>query len=175
MSAVKAQDLLVLLKLVTAGDEVECRQLDLARALGISQAEVHNALKRAMTAGFLSSSSPLAASSVRRGALTEFLIHGAKYVFPARVGEITRGLPTAWGLPSLAKGFLVHADDSPVWPWSEGTVRGGAIEPLYKTVPQAAASDPVLHELLALLDSIRVGRTRDREVAAQRLRERLAA
>lgn len=175
MSAVKPQDLLVLLKLVAVGGGIESRQVDLAHTLEISQAEVHNALRRAAKSGFFMPEGRLTSSNVKRSALAEFLVHGAKYVFPARLGEVTRGLPTAYGLPALANGFHVHTDDTPVWPWSRGGTRGSAVEPLYKSVPQAAVQDPKLHELLALLDSIRIGRARDREVASQRLREELEA
>jgi len=34
------------------------------------------------------------------------------------------------------------------------------LEPLYKSVPQAALRDPILHQFLALVDAIRDGRAR---------------
>lgn len=44
-----------------------------------------------------------------------------------------------------------------VWPYAEGNIRGQEIEPLYPSVPKAVKKDPALHELLALVDGIRVG------------------
>jgi hypothetical protein len=42
-----------------------------------------------------------------------------------------------------------------------GVVRGQAIAPLYRSVPQAASNDPKLYALLSLIDAIRVGRVRE--------------
>ena len=49
------------------------------------------------------------------------------------------------------------------------------IDPLYPSVPAAAAEDPRLHELLALADALRVGRARERSMARTELTKRLAA
>lgn len=46
-------------------------------------------------------------------------------------------------------------------------------EPLHKTVPEAAAKDPVLYELLALIDGLRDGRARERQIAERELGTRL--
>ena len=64
-------------------------------------------------------------------------------------------------------------DPPPVWPSPQGTARGYSLKPLYKTVPQAAQADRKLYELLALVDAIRDGRVRDREMAEHELRDRL--
>ena len=45
--------------------------------------------------------------------------------------------------------------------------------PLYRTVPAAALRDPILYELLALVDALRDGRARERQLAAQELIARL--
>jgi hypothetical protein len=49
------------------------------------------------------------------------------------------------------------------------------LAPLYKTVPQAALRDPFLYQMLALLDAIRDGRSRERQLAEQELKLRLKA
>ncbi|MGC1646779.1 MAG: hypothetical protein WA741_13190 [Candidatus Sulfotelmatobacter sp.] len=61
----------------------------------------------------------------------------------------------------------------PVWPNPAGLVRGIAFSPLYKNVPQAALRDPQLYELLALVDAIREGRAREREIAIRELTVRI--
>ena len=61
----------------------------------------------------------------------------------------------------------------PVWPDAEGGVRGITFEPLHKTVPKAVRSDSVLHELLALIDAVRDGRARERQLAERELSARL--
>jgi hypothetical protein len=45
--------------------------------------------------------------------------------------------------------------------------------PFYKTVPQAALQDPYLYEVLALVDAIRDGRSRERQIAEEELKARL--
>jgi hypothetical protein len=47
------------------------------------------------------------------------------------------------------------------------------VPPLHPFAPKAAFLDPKLHALLALIDTFRVGRARDRQVAAAQLRELL--
>jgi hypothetical protein len=60
-----------------------------------------------------------------------------------------------------------------VWPSADGQVRGSAFEPLHKTVPAAAAKDAVLYEILALVDALRDGRARERQIAERELAARL--
>jgi len=54
-------------------------------------------------------------------------------------------------------------------------VEGRLVEPLAPSVPEAAAADPVFHEYLALADTMRVGRARERALAAAELARRLGA
>lgn len=139
--------------------------------LVLSASEVHAALKR-LTA------SKLIASELRDGqpllaAVEEFLVHGVKYAFPARRGEVTRGMPTSWAAPPLGAEFDAGADLPPVWPSPDGVQRGVALEPLYRTAPIAAKRDPFLYEMLALLDALRDGRARERKIAERKLTERI--
>jgi hypothetical protein len=61
-----------------------------------------------------------------------------------------------------------------VWADPQGTVRGEALEPLYRSVPEAARADAQLYEWLALVDAVRSGRARERELAVAELRRRLS-
>ncbi|WP_228050130.1 hypothetical protein [Tychonema sp. LEGE 06208] len=54
-----------------------------------------------------------------------------------------------------------------------GVVRGQAIAPLYRSVPQAAKNDPELYALLSLIDALRVGRVREQRLAEGELKNRL--
>jgi hypothetical protein len=63
---------------------------------------------------------------------------------------------------------------APVWPDPEGEVRGEELRPLYRSAPGAARKDPALYELLALVDAIRGGRARERNLAVEELKGRLA-
>jgi hypothetical protein len=48
------------------------------------------------------------------------------------------------------------------------------VEPLFKSVPMSVRRDPVLYDLLALTDALRVGKPREQAVAAQMLADRMA-
>jgi len=166
----KPQDLLVVLKLWVGRGQAWTYQ-SLAEALGISVAEVHGAVKRARAARLLPDG-PLSAPPLIM-ALREFLIHGAKYTFPAHPGAMTRGIPTAHAASPLKEEILPSSEPPPVWPHPEGTERGLALDPLYPSAPSAALADPALYELLALLDALRIGRARERQIAARLIEERL--
>ena len=60
-----------------------------------------------------------------------------------------------------------------MWPHPEGEVRGYEFSPLYKSAPAAAMKDKDLYAMLSLLDAIRDGRARERELAIKELKSRL--
>ncbi len=164
----KPQDIVVLLKLV--GLEGGWSYRALAQELFMSTGEVHNALDRAARAQLFDAERKYP----RVQALEEFLVHGIKYAFPAERGAITRGTLTAYAAPPL-NAFIsaVEGEHPPVWPDPEGAARGYKLEPLYSSVPKAAKQDRALYELLALVDAIRDGRARERNLAAEHLHKRL--
>jgi hypothetical protein len=108
-----------------------------------------------------------------RSNLKEFLVYGVKYAFPVERGGPTRGIPTAEAAPPLNQHFSQDFQLPPVWPYAEGSLRGISFSPLYKNVPQAALRDLKLYELLSLLDAIREGRAREREIAIRELTARI--
>ena len=167
----KPQDVVVLLKLVALGDQPWTFQR-LAVELSISQSEVHAAVNRAVAARLMSDASSSSGRPLRPQ-LLEFLVHGVKYSFPPQRGALTRGLPTGYAAPPLNSQIAGSSEPPPVWPYGEGNARGYALAPLYRTVPEAALRDPALYELLALVDAIREGRARERNLAEKALEKRL--
>lgn len=140
---------------------------DIAAQLQISPSEVTESLARSAFAGLYD---PVRKKVMSR-ALFEFLQYGLKYVFPQQPGPLVRGIPTAHSAKPLSD--LIQSDEPYVWPSADGTVRGQAIEPLYPTVVQAINSDPLLYEMLAMVDAIRVGKAREVNLAVEELRKRL--
>ncbi len=166
----KPQDIYILLKLIVLG-EAPWSYSALAGDLFMSPSEVHAGLKRAVAARLMDS---------QRGrpikkALEEFLIHGVKYAFPPDRGGLTRGLPTAFAADPLKNMISQPKEPPPVWPDPEGVIRGYEFSPLYKSVPKAALKDRKLYEILALVDAIRDGRAREREIAARELKARIGS
>lgn len=144
-----------------------------AADLNMSPSEIHAAIKRLQHARLLHG--PEMEEKPNLSALEEFLLHGVKYAFPAEHGEVTRGLPTSFAAPPLKDEIASGDELPPVWPWPDGKTRGVALEPLYRTAPAAALRDPMLYELLALVDAIRDGRARERKIAEKELISRLHA
>lgn len=139
----------------------------LGQALGMSPSVVHAAVSRAGMSGIIN----LRTRSVIAPALLEFLIHGVRYVFPAERGRRTRGMVTGPSVGPLSKHLAADEEAPLVWPYARGKDRGESLKPLYDTVPEAAEKDPELYALLTVVDSIRVGGARVREVAALVLKE----
>jgi hypothetical protein len=166
--ALLPQDVVVLTRLVSGGG-TRPAIAQLAADLLLSPSQVHAALKRLERARLADTRSgrPILCS------VEEFLIHAVKYVFPAQRGETTRGVPTAYAAPPLNAQIVGSGEQPPVWPDPEGEVRGVGFEPLCKSVPKAARKDPVLYELLALVDALRDGRARERRMAERKLSARL--
>lgn len=169
----KPQDILVCLKLCLLPEQPTYTRL--ATELGMEESAIYRAVQRAAQSRLLHFEKPQR-YKVAIAALEEFLIHGVKYAFPAQyTGAITRGIPTAYAAPPLNSFIMADEEPVPVWSDAQGTVRGIAVTPLYKTVPYAARNDSRLYELLSLLDAIRLGRVRERELAKQQLALKLRA
>lgn len=170
MRSLKPQDIVLLLKLAASPGK-EWRQVDLAQELGLSQYEVSLALERCRLSSLIDSSK----KKVIWPSLIEFVLHGLKYVYPASPGPVCRGMPTAHSAPPLSHEIVSSENDQYVWPSPDGAVRGQAIIPLYESVPEASQKDPALYQLLALVDALRVGRARERQLASEELQHRLHA
>lgn len=84
-----------------------------------------------------------------------------------------RGMPTAFAAPVLRESLHSAGSLISVWPYAHGEQMGQSVEPLFKTVPQAAEKDHRLYAYLALIDAVRLGHQREANLAADLLKERL--
>lgn len=180
------QDVVVVLKLIANRDASKrWTYAELGKDLFMSASQVFRSVDRAEMAHLLVA--PLIPTPPESGEqlpggmlwpnhnnLKEFLIYGLKYAFPAQRGGLTRGIPTAEAASPLNQ-HLAQEDFllSPVWPHADGPLRGIGFTPLYKNAPQASLRDSKLYELLALVDAIREGRSREREIAIRELTARI--
>ena len=163
----RPQDIVVLLKII-ASDNNQWRNLDIAYSLKISPSEVSEVLNRCKIAKLINKEK----REVHLNALTEFLVYGLKYVFPAEPGAIAKGIPTAHSASPI-KEKIISSTESYVWPNSKGNLRGQSIDPLYKTIPEAALEDQKFYELIALVDTIRIGKAREVNMAIDELKNRI--
>lgn len=165
----KPQDLLVTLKIAVNSDR-EFTYADLASELFMSSSEVHTSVKRARSCGLLVRTGE---NAVAQYSLNEFLTHGVQYVFPPVHGMLTRGIPTSIAGPPLSV-YFSSADGLPqVWPTPDGTSQGIALLPLYPSVPSASTADFKLYSVLTLVDALRSGKAREREIAAKLVKDYL--
>jgi hypothetical protein len=195
-NALSPQDVVVALKLC-AVDSKNWTYARLGEELSLSASQVFRSVQRAEAVRLLepgfhalpsaldskspdskspdskSKDRPLVLASPNRANLKEFLIHGVRYAFPVHRGGLVRGIPTAHAAPPLKQQIAESFDPPPVWPDGSGSARGLEFSPLYRNVPAAARRDPRLYELLALVDAIRDGRAREREIAIRELTARI--
>ncbi len=169
----KPQDLLVLLK-VAAHPPLPWTYARLGEALDMSPSQVHASVKRAVASG-LAVEPERGNWSPVRSSLLEFMVHGVRYIWPAALGPVKRGMPTSFGAEPLASELAFNGEDAPVWAHPEGTAKGPALSPLYRSAPKAASDDPALYRLLSLLDAMRAGRARERALAGKMMERELMA
>jgi hypothetical protein len=161
----KATDILVLIGLLLRHEEKGPTQASLAKALHLSQPTVHRAVKQLERSRLWRNGLP------QRPAIRGLLVHGVPYVFPVSLGSPARGVPTAHAGPWL--GDPVASSEAYVWPYETGEAYGLSVEPLHSSVPGAALEKRSLHEWMALVDTLRIGRVRERNLAERRLDELL--
>ena len=137
----------------------------LASELGLSASQVHASMKRADISRLVHAKS----KNARKKELAEFLVHGLKYMLPAELGPVARGVPTGHSAKPLCD--LLSGGEPLVWEDPEGALRGASIKPIHRAAPFAARCDSGLHAGLALVDAIRGGQARERQLAEEKLRE----
>lgn len=161
----------VLAAKIAVHSNTDFRLAQLAQTFNVSLSTIHASLIRAEAARLLSRSS--GHFRAIRPSLQEFAISGLKYAFPAVMGPSTRGVPTSIGTPILAKHFEPGGILVPVWPHPEGKVFGSELVPLHPSVPRAALEDDRFYEILGLVDAVRIGAAREREIAISELQAKL--
>lgn len=162
----RAHDVVVLLKIIAKGDE-KWLMKDLSYELFISSSEISESLNRSSFAGLIAPDK----KQIMRQSLIDFLKFGLQYVFPKKPGRIVRGIPTAHSAKPLNE--IIQSKQNYVWAYAEGETKGQVIEPLHKNVAKACLKDAKLYELLALVESIRVGKVREKNIAIQELEKRI--
>jgi len=163
------QDIVVLLKLLVMQDQ-KWSLASLAGELGLSSSQVHYAINRCMKARLIVNRDGNVQPMI--GNVEEFLLHAVKYICAPQRGEPTRGLPTIWGGAPLNKHFRSQ-ELPPVWPDPDGQCKGFAFAPIHRSAVVGAKKDPQLYEMLVLLDALRDGRVREKNMAIKMLKDRL--
>ncbi len=168
--ALKPQDVVTAVQLALGRAETAMSFARLGESLVMSASEAHAAVQRGVLCGLVARE--FGELQTNRSALMELLVHGIRHVFPPIFGPVARGVRTGAYVQALAEHFPKDDGALIVWPDPEGLDRGVSLCPLYPTVPVAARRDPRLHEALALVDAVRAGNARERELAIGLLQEK---
>ncbi len=164
----RKSDIYVLSGLLTNDGRWSYRSL--AERLHVPHPVVQRACSRARDAGLYGAEK----RAVHRPHFEEFAIHALRFVAPASLGALVSGIPAAWAAEPMAAVIRSSGEEPPpVWPSARGEVRGQALEPLHPAAAEAVEDWPELREILALLDSLRVGDLRIRRVAEDLLADAL--
>lgn len=168
----QAVDCVILCKLIAQKESVMTHR-DLAEQLFLSRATISVGLRRLLQSGLVRTEVETNKLLPVIASVDEFIVHGFKYIFPAEMGKFTKGIATGIAAP-VFKGKLVLGNDPIfVWPYEYGEVKGLAIKPLSPNVPKSVAlgKDRQFYDLLALIDAMRQGRARERNIAVELFKE----
>jgi predicted DNA-binding transcriptional regulator len=168
--ALKSQDVVVAAWLgISSGEQWTYDRL--ARELEMSTQTVFEAVQRLVAARLVNP----ARRRLARQEFLEFVEHGLRYAFPVQPGDKkVTGVPTGISASPLVGKLLSGDDATVVWPSRHGRTIGRRVVPLHRSAPEVVDRNPRLYEMLTLLDAMRLGGARDREVAFREIRARLA-
>jgi hypothetical protein len=174
MQMLKSQDILVVFKIISLKEE-QFTHSKAASSILISQSEFSSSLRRLEKCGLFNTKK----NSVHSLTLLNFALYGIPVVFPVQRGTNIFGMPTAWSAFPLNTVVLQSAETC-VWPFAnvgalrvEGTTKGVSVLPIHKSMPEAAVNDQKLYQLLTLLDAMRLGKAREKEIAFTFLKKEL--
>lgn len=157
----KSHDVVVLCRLLIFQNKSESWSYrSLSEMVLLSLGETHASVKRLEEAGIYNK---MTRSIIPENA-SEVLIHGVKYMFPAKIGTISRGVLTAFSA-LVMKNLISRSNDEYIWAYAKGKNKGISIKPLSKDVPKAIENTPELYDMLVLIDCLRIGKVRERKLA----------
>jgi len=166
-NGMRPQDIVILLKMITLGD-IKCSLTEMSEYLKISPSEISKAMDRNVIAGLVSSDK----TRINKMGLRDFLIYGLKYTFPPQPGNSVRGIATAHSAPPINR-YISENNENFVWKYYKGTRRGNSIIPLYEKIPKIVENQPELYELLTIVDTLRIGKKREIQIAIEELNKKL--
>lgn len=140
---------------------------------GISKSQVSLSLNRMFEVGLAKTDRRTGLPKTNTRGLLEFIAYGIQYVFPAKEGEVTRGIATSIAAPVLQGKLMTSGELAPIWPYFKGQTKGVAVQPLHDNIFAAIRRDDLTYALLALTDAVRIGHSRERGIAIDMMRKLL--
>lgn len=168
MHPVRGQDILIAAGLF-ALNSAHGAQSELARRLDLPRSRISESVRRLRENGVYSDN----LGRLRHQRLRALLLEGLPWMIPARVGGTGVGLPTGHSGPLLSDRLAWSIPY--VWPTTYGDVEGRTVEPIHRLAPSLCSQLPAAYALLSLADAVRLGRVRERQLAAQAMSDLLVA
>lgn len=146
---------------------------EMSSVIGVSVGEISKAIKRLEASRILILSN--SGVIVNKSNLEEWIVHGAKYVFPVVSAGFGRGMSTAWNCKFISSEMV---RPEPGLAWKSGFANGDDIQaelilPIHPSAPLAASNDPFVHKALSFLDILRTGTPRETNVAKNLLSKQI--
>lgn len=133
---------------------------DMAHSLGLSTSEVHASIKMLSSVSLMDN----VTRKPNRTEMKKFILNSYRYLFPVEYGQIATGLPIGVDGPILSHDFP-KSQEIVVWPCLDGGSRGLVLKPIHHKIPSIAQKDAEWYALISLLDTLRIGKTRERSLA----------
>lgn len=151
--------------LLFSADKYTLKSLE--ASTGISKSQISLSLKRCIEVRllFMDSGKPL----VNKRALFDIIKYAIPYVFPIEKTASTKGIPISFASPFLYHKIMATKQMPLVWPDPKGFILGDGIIPINKAVPHAVKRDPLLYEILVLIESVRMNSPREKKIALDTL------
>jgi len=177
----KGQDIVILV-LLRLRPRQEWTYEAISKSIRISSSQCYAAIQRLQQARLLIFSSENVLWRVPSDNFKEYVIHGLKYHFPAQIGSLVRGIPTAHSAEFVSKNFIANGvqEGDYVWPSPDGFLKGNSLQPLHPSqlhfAPKAKSFFPNLdnndiYETFVCIDLLRVGSSREQKWAAEKLEQ----
>jgi hypothetical protein len=167
MANLQSQDIVLAVYLIADNEPWTFAQV--SEVMGISSSQVHLAWGRLVN-------SDLADREYKRPLrknLLEFLCHGVKYSFPATQRGIGKGMVTGLSHPIVKRKLRASTDIQYVWESPKGKEKGVIVDPIHKSAVNVAQASTLAYQIFATLDSIRLGKARERQIATDIMKDLL--
>jgi hypothetical protein len=145
---IKPQDIVILGKLIS--EKLWPSQKEIADSLNLSQAEISHALNTLDHIGLIN----LSNKKINKLAITEFVTHALKYLYPIEKKGTGRGIligPSS----SIFKEKVRSDDYNYIWPNSNGDSKGIIVTPLLPELSSTVLSNEIMCQFLNVVEVFR--------------------
>lgn len=151
-------------------DKYSVRSLE--KSIGVSRSQVSISLKRCLELKLIyPNGNADGGYLINKKSVMNIIEYAIPYFFPVEKTSNVKGIPISFSSPFLYNKILSQKKMPLVWPDTQGILIGEGVIPFDKYVPHAVRRDPLLYEMLVLVDSVRMNIPRESSVALEALKK----